>query len=230
MDFPLASVLEHSLYYPAAGFDGRPVQFLGGFIHSFVYVDYGTEERDLDRELEEHGFEGYRLAGRKVLRESDLAPRGWNPRIPPEFESEQGGFDKKRRDHFVRKPFANWLIFDREDGRDEQHGPDRFSLVYLCADGVAAYQALYHENHTAPEVLAIIQPGAGFGGNYTDFRNPDGFFAWTVLHGNGDHVPEYLVCGGNNDGYTEAFWPDAYPDHVEWFQRVHGNGVWRRQE
>lgn len=79
-------------------------------------------------------------------------------------------------------------------------------------------------------MLTIIQPGTGFGGNYTDFRDPNGFFAWTILKGNGQHLPEYLVCGGLLLDYSQAFWPEAYPEHVEWFQHVNGNGVWRRRQ
>jgi hypothetical protein len=54
--FPLNQALQHSLYYPAAGFDGRPVQFLGGFIQSFVYIDYGLEERAVDAEVRTPGL------------------------------------------------------------------------------------------------------------------------------------------------------------------------------
>jgi len=78
-DFPLDEALQHSLYYPAAGFDGRPVQFLGGFTHSFIYVDYGMEERVVDAEVQVPGFLGYHLVGRKCLSERDLAPNGWHP-------------------------------------------------------------------------------------------------------------------------------------------------------
>jgi len=227
--FPLNEALQHSLYYPAAGFDGRPVQFLGGFIHSFVYVDYGMEERAVGAEVRAPGFLGYHLVASKRLSERDLAPNGWRPQAPPQFRNQMRSFTETQAHGFVRSPFATWHIFDRDDGRDEGHGPRRFSLVYLCADGVAAYQALYWHSHTAPEVLAIIQPGHGFGGNYTDFTDPDGFFAWTVLRGNGPSIPEYLVCGGNLLDHTQAFWPDDYPEHVEWFQHVNGNGVWRRK-
>ncbi len=227
--FPLGEALRHSLYYPAAGFDGRPVQFLGGFIHSFVYVDYGMEERAVDAEMRAPGFLGYDLVGRKRLSERDLAPSGWRPQVPPQFRDQMSRFTDKQENGFIRKPFATWYIFARNHDRGEDHGPQRFSLVYICADGVATYQALYWQGQTAPEVLAIIQPGTGFGGNYTDFRDPDGFFAWTVLRGNGANIPEYLVCGGLLLDYAQAFWPNDYPEHVEWFQYQNGNGVWRRR-
>lgn len=227
--FPLSDVLRHSLYYPAAGLDGRPVQFLGGFIHSFIYVDYGVEERAVDSEIQTPGFLGYHLVGRRALNEHDLAPNGWHQHVPPQYNDQVCAFNEARYHRFVGTPYATWYIFDREHDRGEDHGPQRFSLVYLCADGIAAYQALYWQNHIAPEVLAIIQPGHGLGGNYTDFTDPDGFLAWTVLYGNGQHVPEFLVCGKIGPlNQTEAFWPDAYPHHVEWFQHVNGNGIWRR--
>ncbi len=149
--------------------------------------------------------------------------------IPSQFQNQISRFRDKQAQGFARSPFATWYIFDRDAFRDEDHGPQRFSLIYVYADSVAAYQALYWANHAAPEVLAIIQPGTGFGGNYTEFRDPTGFFAWTVLRGNGSRVPEYLVCGGFSLDYTRAFWPDDYPEHVEWFQHVNGNGVWRRR-
>jgi hypothetical protein len=227
--FPLDEALQHSLYYPAAGFDGRPVQFLGGFIHSFIYVDYGMEEQAVDAQAEAAGFLGYQLAGSKHLTERELTPNGWRAQVPPQFRDQIHRFEERRAGGFVESPFATWYIFDRDDDRDEGHGPQRFSLVYICADGVATYQALYWQNQTAPEVIAIIQPDTGFGGNYTDFRDPGGFFAWTVLQGNCHYFPEYLVCGEIGPlGRTRAFWPEAYPDHVEWFQHENGNGVWRR--
>lgn len=228
-DFPLEELLKHSLYYPAAGFDGRPVQFLGGFIHSFIYVDYGKEEQAVDAEVQAPGFLGYHLVGGKHLSERDLAPNGWRPQAPPQFPNQMRAFTERQAHRSVRSPFATWYIFDRDECRDEGHGPLRFSLVYLCADGVAAYQALYRHNHTAPEVLAIIQPGNDCSVNYTDFKDPDSFLAWTVLRGNGSNIPEYLVCGGLLLDYTQAFWPDDYPEHVEWFRHVNGNGVWRRK-
>lgn len=37
---PLRDILTRSVFYPSCGLDGKPIKFLGGFVHSFVYVDY----------------------------------------------------------------------------------------------------------------------------------------------------------------------------------------------
>ena len=226
--FPLKKALEHSCFYPASGCDGRPVQFLGGFIHSFFYVDYGVSEARVDEATLQSGFKGYKIVGRKRLKEGDLVPGGWSPVVPPRFHAEVAGFEQFRRSGLVTTPFATWYVLDRDPDFDEKHGPQRFSLFYIAADGVAAYQALYRQNNMAPEVLSIIQPGHAFGGNYTNFTKPDGFLAWTVLER--EPTPKYLVCGGMGRNYTQAFWPDAYAEHVEWFQLQNGIGVWRRRQ
>jgi len=38
-----------------------------------------------------------------------------------------------------KPPFCVWLIMERKQDVAESHGSLRFSLLYLCADGVAAY-------------------------------------------------------------------------------------------
>lgn len=223
ISFPLKEVLDRSLYYPACEFDGGPVQLLGGFVHSFVYVDYGVGQGALQAAVQAAGFKGYRLAGRKTLGQSDLAPRGWYPTIPHQFRSDADRFQRVS-DDWVRPPFAEWMVFERNPEFDDAHGPARFSLLYIGADGVAAYQALYVGNNCAPRVLAIIQPGTGFGGNYTEFRDADGFLAHVVLQMN-KSLPCYMMCGMNRARPTTAFWPDVYPKSVEnWYNL----GIWSR--
>jgi hypothetical protein len=224
--FPLADVLSNSLYYPCSGMDGRPVQFIGGFIHSFIYVDYGQTEAELDNEIRKQGFDGYRTVGRKKLTEKDLAPAGWTPNVPAQYADQiqrlQG------MNNFIKTPFATWYIFEREKGLTDRHGPERFSFVYIGADGVATYQALYCQNKTAPKMLAIIQPGHRFGGNYTNFTDPKGLFNWVVTHSNGRNIPQYLMYGGLGVGFIESCWPADYPKHEAWLQMENGNGIWSR--
>ncbi|MGN1215563.1 MAG: hypothetical protein ACI4TJ_04870, partial [Candidatus Cryptobacteroides sp.] len=91
----------------------------------------------------------------------------------------------------------------RDEGIDEDRGPKRFSLMYICGDGAATYAALYSEKKIAPTVLAIIHPGTGWGGNYTDFFNPEKILRKIIDSGKKRPL---LFYGG---GYTIEY--DALP-------------------
>ncbi len=80
--------------------------------------------------------------------------------------------------------------------RSAHHGPDRFSLLYICADGVAVFRSLYIQNAIVPKAIAIIQPGHGFGGNWTNFEDHEKVLGRSVLNDNLGGGPEFLLNGG----------------------------------
>lgn len=203
--FPLTRVLEDSLYYPSAGFDGDPVKYLAGNLYSFIYVDYGHTREELAQAFQNPGFRGYRLLATRPVTEQELTPRGWRPILPTRAD---GNPDRYRAWGWIKAPFCSWSIFQRVDEAPATHGPFRFSLLYLCADGVAAFQALYLANAASPRAVAVIQPGHGFGGNWTDFENPERIFARSVL-GNPHGRPQLLLYGGigPRDFYRQPCWP-----------------------
>lgn len=195
--FPLHDILRDSLYYPASSFDGDPVAYLAGCIASFVYVDFSRDQAELEAELEEPGFLGYRRIDSRLVTERELTPDGWRPENPTED-------DRGRRisQNLVKPPFCTWSVFERCPEFPSAHGPSRFSFLYLCADGRAAFQALYLSNGQRPKALAIIQPGDNV------FEDPGGMFARNVLH-NAAGAPEFLLYGGagGRDFYLQAPWP-----------------------
>ena len=223
--FPLLDLLKDSLYYPASSFDGSPVKYFGGHFLSFVYVDYGRTRDEFMEDLNNRGFDGYDLVGFRSVTEEQLAPQGWRP-TPPTL---QDGDPSLYRD-WIQEPFCIWSVFRRREGVPERHGPYRFSLLYLCADVVAAFQALYVTNAMAPGAVAIIQPGTGFGGNWTDFRNPERILARSVLR-NAGGAPKILLYGGIGplEGYQQGCWPE-YHRHVCTFSTPGGRhiSVWQR--
>ncbi|MCF8227153.1 MAG: hypothetical protein K9J30_14850 [Bacteroidales bacterium] len=85
------------------------------------------------------------------------------------------------------------------------HGPKRFSLLYLGGEGVASYQALYWTNQMKPKALAIIQPGTGFGLNWTDFRDENRDLGW-VVRNNPSGEPDIIYYGGYGSGYNDFAW------------------------
>ena len=222
--FPLDGILRDSLYYPSSGFDGDPVRHLAGNVLSFVYVDYGESREDLDDELMNRGFTGYDVIATRDVTKEELIPHGWSPSPP----SPADGHPSRYRD-WIKEPFCSWIILERTREMPVHHGPRRFSLLYLCADGVAAFQALYVANGRFPAFVAIIQPGHGFGGNWTDFTDPEAIFARSVLQ-NPAGKPEFLLYGGYGEQgiYQPACWP-SYPKLVCFLDKAGGGniGVWR---
>ena len=223
--FPFKRMLKNSLYYPSSGFDGDPVKYLAGHIHSFIYVDYGYSESDFLGALSNSGFRGYRPIVVRAVSEKELTPNGWTP-LPL---SQLDGDPAQHRHGWVKPPFCRWVVFERDSGFSPGHGPARFSLLYLCADGAAAYQALYVSNSAVPKAIAVIQPGHSFGGNWTNFGEPSQILARTVA-ANPAGKPELLLYGGNGsrDYYRKPCWPE-YGEHVCFLEKQgHGTiGVWR---
>lgn len=200
--FPWPKMLHRSVYYPASGFDGQPVRFLGRYFQSYIYVDYGVSQEVVVRRLDE--FLGYKVIGHRHVTKSELVPNGWIP-LPPKPEDVRSSRQIQR----IRGPFAIWAVLERKEEYSADHGPARISLLYICGDGVATFQAIYHGNEAAPAVVAIIQPGTGFGGNWTNFEDPQKCFARSVMQ-NPHGQPEYLLYGGWGEShfYTKPCWPE----------------------
>ncbi len=211
---PIREVLEGSLYYPSSGRDGDPVRYLSGFAHSFVYVDYGVTKEGLLESLKDpkYSFKGYNLLGMREVCESELVPNGWTP-IPP---LPKDG-NPKSGHRIEAPPFGIWAVFGREASLGPDHGPERFSMLFVGGDGVASFQALYIGNRCAPRVIAIIQPGHGFGGNWTNYEERDLLLGRSVMDYNlSSGVPQYLLFGGWNREYTKPCWPEFGHQIAAW--------------
>lgn len=248
-ELPIRDLLANSLYYPSCGRDGDPVRYLGGFIHSFVFVDYSFEHDEVLNSLHDahHRFKGYKVVYLRDVKEKELISDGcsltpsmvftlfccngrmkelqyndWRPIIPDYID----GNPLKYSDS-IKEPFAVWAIHQRDENLGEEHGPEQFSLLYICGDGAATFQALYHGNKCAPDVVAIIQPGTGFGLNWTDFRNPSQIFARSVLN-NPDGKPGYLLYGGWGSNYKSSCWQE-YNQLIHYWKVCDGElGLWKR--
>ena len=220
--FPVLEVLKDSLYYPSSGLDGDPVRYLAGNILSFIYVDYGYSREELNEALHNPWFHGYELVASRQVDKEELIPRGWIPEPPTPSD----GDPTQYKDHIV-EPYCSWSIFQRGADIPESHGPTRFSLLYLSADGVAAFQALYHSNEIAPKAVAIIQPGHAFGYNWTDFTQPQLIFGRNVMK-NSHGQPQILLYGGiDTNAYNEPCWP-YYRHFICFLDKADGGriGVW----
>lgn len=223
-------MLKDSLFYPASGLDMRPLRIYG--IRSAVYVDYFIEEDKWLGEIQKNGIRGYRVLGAIDLDINELVPKPQEPELydlgrdvrfreqPRDFY-DSGRFDKdpfsessvdverlstKFESGWIKKPFAKWVVFERRNLHRRSDKPDRISLLYICAEAIAAFQQLYVTRRICPQHIGIIRPGTGFGGNWTDFRDQNGLLARSVEKIATDDEPGFLIS--DTPG---GYWPSIFP-------------------
>jgi len=187
---PLEDLLTSAVYYPGAGFDGGVVKFLRLRHASFVYADYGVSMGQLNDAILRQGFLGYQLAHRAVLSTDillDYAPPAAAGDRPP--------------------PYGVWYIFARKPTYQASHGPRYLSLLYVGAEGVAAYRSLFTLRELAPACLAVKDHG--FGGNWTKFGATDGPLRATALSRGHNALPNWLAYYRRSAGRSPC-WPDLY--------------------
>ena len=225
--FPVKQLITNSLYYPSSGFDGGVIKDCNTKardlkIQSFIYCDYATGYEKLKDQL--NSFRGYHVFASRPVSKDELTPNGWQPKLPPRINQRQ-----YTRFRSTWKPFISWTVYERDEEFDADHGPSKFSLLYLGGEGVATYQALYWSNETAAKALAIIQPGTGFGLNWTDYTKPDGPLAWVVTN-NPHGTPTILYYGGYLSNYDDLKWEGYHKERVvkPYYPSNKGEvGIWR---
>jgi hypothetical protein len=192
------------LYYAGAGHDGKPVKWLSGNVYSFVYADYGVSKQDVISD----NFKGYKTIAYRDVKMMELIPNGWTPTSTP--NADDG--NPKEWEVIFKEPYAIWTIFERLPDFSDNHGPERFSLLYICCDGAAGYQALYNANKIKPKILFLINHG--FGCNWTNFEDPEKILARSV-RANSEGLPEFLVGRKRDKQQKASCWPDDYPKCLE---------------
>ena len=194
--FPVKAFLKSRIaFYPGSGFDGHLVKVFGSthVVHCFVYADYGVSDTALKRELDdpERGFRGYHSLARIDLEEKNLLPTGWVPHVTQdEARYRVSGTWTYQRFGFVE-------ILERDAHLDEEHGAKRLAVMFLGADGVAAYDALFCQRPgTAP--FAMLLQDHGFGGNYTQFGR-GGLLEKIANRANA--FPKFILGAGNTEAW-----------------------------
>jgi hypothetical protein len=153
----------HVVFYPGSGTDGHPVELFGTThsAHTFIYADYGVTADRVKQELAPggHPFAGYRSLDRIQLQMQDLTPRGWKPHAG----AQDYGF-------VSTAPYGFVEILERTEDKADQHGPRLLAVLFLGADGIATYDALFCQGDGTPGPLAVLIEDYGFGGMFRGGR------------------------------------------------------------
>jgi hypothetical protein len=189
------------VYYPGSGFDGDPVAVfnVARAAHCFIYVDYLTEHAALRNELRERGFRGYSAITTIKLKEADFGIGAW---VRHARGSVSYPFPPVQ-------PYGFLEIFERMPERGENHGAKRFAVLFLAADGHAAYDALFCQDGSSPPPFCVVLQDHGFGGNYSRWGG-GGLIEDIAL--STTRLPELLLIAENTDswqGYSRCHAQDG---------------------
>ena len=170
---PLADFLKSRIvYYPGAGIDWDPVEVFGAShsAHCFVYADYMLPKDELTKELHTHGFRGYDIFDEVSFSEREVMDAiPWCRHFLSEEEmraAANGTAEMRQVNH--PSPYALLAILERKPNFGDDHGPERLAILFLGADGIATYEAIF-ANGNAPQFFGFLLQDHGWGGNYDRF-------------------------------------------------------------
>ena len=228
-ELPVADLLKDSVYYPACAFDGGIIRLFnarmsGENVTSYVYCDFWKEEDELVENVREH-MRGYHILADRTVSEAEFV-KGTCIDFPLDIRLLEDSHYERLQEECT--PFCHWFIMERNADFAPEHGPERFSLLYICGEAVATYVGLYNAYGVAPKALALVQCD-GFSGNWTHFRSVDGPFR-VMMAANEGGLPLYVINGGMGsvDVYDDLGWKEyEMVDAVEPYYRYvyHGEVI-----
>ncbi len=159
------------VYYPGSGDDGHAVKVFGSShsAHCFVYADFAVSRATIERDLSspDRKFSGYDMVARIALRPTDLTPmRGKSHIIATEKQQWDAHF--KNFLSMQVESFAFLEVLKRHENLGEDHGAERLAILFIGADGHAAYDALFCQDGRKA-AFAILLQDHSWGGNYSSF-------------------------------------------------------------
>lgn len=173
--FSLNNILKDSFYYPACGFDGSMVKNFRERAYSFIYVDANVTIENLEKELIEYPFLGYRIIHRESINPQMIIPNIDIYKIKA----------KDLVDHSANH-LCEWFVFENEE-------KERFSMLYIVAEAIATYHELYIKNRIAPIAIGFNHVD-GFSGNLVPFLNKkDGRILFEDVVMSQSSKPKYLI-------------------------------------
>lgn len=204
---PLVDLLVDSLYYPNSRLDGGVIKYSN--IHlcdeelvSFVYSDYSCSEKDLISRAESD-FIGYHVYAHRPVSKEEIGAN--KPYPKPKMSDREIRCGMNFFNGRPQNPFCHWVVMERDEDFGEEHGPKRFSLLFINGDGVAVFAGLYGVNNITPKVIAFIEPGYSYPGFWTDFADPHACL-YQYMKSFPSGMPKYVFYGGTEDNYDNLKW------------------------
>lgn len=190
-----------TLYYPGSGNDGHPVSLCNRShaVHAFVYVDFGVDRETISDRVHDYneGFCGYKVVYEEEVTEDTLRPGGWKQHVNPEDLPDDPYWFAHAQPF---KPFAWFVVLQRDKEYDDAHGPKRIAGLFIGGDGHATYDALYCQDDGTPEPFMIVVQDSGFSGNPSPFGR-NGILERIARQCG--QLPQWLLVGKNTEPWED---------------------------
>ena len=208
---PLADFLgSRIVYYPGSRTDGDPVEVFGAShsAHCFIYADYMLSKDELLEELHTNGFWGYNVLDELSFSEAEVMRAiPWRRHFLSEAEQREAARGTAQmREYTHPEPYALLAILERRPHFGDGHGPERLAILFLGADGIATYEAIF-ANGNAPQFFGFLLQDHSWGGNYNRFGR-DGFLEKIMVASKA--YPHFVLTGYDSpyDGYAKVEWAE----------------------
>lgn len=207
--FNLKTILASSVFYPASGLDASPIEVFANKYNSFVHVDYSLSCDEVIEALKTNFSPiGYKLIGLKELKREELISDG-NVSLNYTFnehEKQRLVLEHVKEKVYGNNRFAVWAVYElypalthKTEGKTE-----RFSILHIGGEACATFDVLYLGNKTNPKAIAIINPGEGYGDNWTKLSD-SGFRFYQSIRKNEDKndakMPESILTNVGSDDW-----------------------------
>jgi hypothetical protein len=177
--------LNGSVFYPCSGLDGAPIKYVGKTFQRFFYADYFTRKSDFFWDCQAGGCRGYTTSSVEELDVRTALGCSWE-------EIAQESPETIRELPFKWHPENAFLAlarFEREPSYSDDHGPERFELLFAQCEAIALFRATYGRYGVVPGCLAHIRPGLSFGGNFRGYTEQ----LDRAMRQNRAGLPEFLL-------------------------------------
>lgn len=178
------------IYYPGSALEGSPIHVFNAAhaAHIYFYIDYGFTKDEIGRLMSERIPAGYHIYDEPEVTERDLLPHAPQYHLTAK-ELEDVRELYKAAQVPTQNSFGFLKIYERDKSLGDEHGAERFAVLFLGGDAIAIYDAIFGNTNASP--FACIIGSYGFDGSY------EGFCGGSLLETIAKRIhrlPKYIVC------------------------------------
>ena len=178
------------VYYPGSALEGSPIHVFNSAhaAHVYFYIDYGFTKDEIRRLMSKKIPAGYHIYDEPEVTERDLLPHA--PQYHLNQEEQRYVMEQYQTVHVpTRNSFSFLKIYERDKSLGDEHGAERFAVLFLGGDAIATFDAIFGNTNARP--FACVLGNYGFDGSYEGFC--DGSLLETLAK-RINRLPKYLIC------------------------------------